>query len=513
MLTLLSPETALWGSMIIPILGLFGIMITGAIPNLRETVMMVTGFVTLLCTLTVFVATGNDVAIEASLVTILPGLDIAFKVERLGAMFALLGSGLWIVNSFYAIGYMRGTNEKHQTRFYMCFAIAIMAVMGVAYAANLLTLFIFYEVLTVSTFPLVAHKRNEAARHGAKIYAGILMGTSIGLFLPAVIWTYYLTGTTDFNLGGILATNVEETGLVVPILLGLFAFGIGKAALMPIHSWLPNAMVAPTPVSAFLHAVAVVKAGVFSVLKVVLYIFGTDFLFSSGAAEIFIWLAAFSILCASAIAMTQDNLKSRLAYSTVSQLGYVTLGAFLATDWGVMGSGMQIVMHAFGKMTLFMCAGAIYVIAHKTNISDMIGLGRRMPVTFVLFFIGAMSIIGLPPMGGSWPKFFLMIGALDADKILLLLVLGVSSVLNVLYLLPVAIKAFYLSRQINDNDKNRGAVHSQTPVVKWTSEMRAMPLSHYYCLAPPMFTAAGCVYFFFNGDALYQYLLPIMGGQ
>ncbi len=501
MFNLLDPQIAVLLAFVLPLVGMLGIWFFGEREyNARELMTLLTGIAVLYCTLTVFMAVQREDILEIKLATILPGLILAFKVERLGAMFALIGSGLWIVNSLYSIGYMRGTKEKNQTRFYMCFAAAITAVIGIAYAANLITLFLFYELLSLSTFPLVTHKGDAKAIRGGTIYLGILLGTSIGLFLPAIVWTYFLANTGDFTLGGILSQ--EQDPLVVAILLGLYAFGIGKAALMPVHPWLPNAMVAPTPVSAFLHAVAVVKAGVFSLLKIVIYIFGIDFLQISGVGEIFMWIAAGSILLASTIAMTKDNLKARLAYSTVSQLSYVTLGAMMATSMGAVGAGMQIATHALGKMTLFMCAGAIYVKAHKTLVSEMSGLGRQMPITFALFFIGAMSIIGLPPLGGSWPKFLLMLGGLDAGHRVLLFVLALSSVLNVIYLLSVPARAFFL-----DENGHDGIGPGDQGKIQW-GNLKEAP---FFCLLPPALTAMGCVILFFMGGMIYDYLLPISG--
>lgn len=502
MFSLLAPETAVVMALIVPLLGMAGIMLADKSPNLREGVTLLTGIVTLFCTLTVFVAAAGGAEPQVDWLEIMPGLSLTFKVERLGAMFGVIASGLWIINSLYSIGYMRGSGTEHQTRFYMSFAMAIMAALGIAYAGNLLTFFLFYEVLTLSTFPLVTHNRNDAARKGGTVYLGILLGTSIGLLLPAIIWTWVQTGTGDFVLGGILASTLDANDGVVGVLLALYAFGIGKAALMPIHPWLPNAMVAPTPVSAFLHAVAVVKAGVFGILKVVLYIFGLDFLKESGAGEIFVWIAAFSILLASMIAMTQDNLKARLAYSTISQLSYITLGAMLATSMGAMGGGMQIAMHALGKMTLFMCAGAIYVKTHKTLISEMSGLGRYMPITFGAFFIGALSIIGLPPLGGSWPKFLLMWGAADAGQQWLIFVLALSSILNVIYLLPIPLRAFYMAKNGKD-----GLGEGPAGEVAWRN-LKEAPL---FCVLPPVLTAFGCVVMFFMAGHLYDYLAPIMG--
>ncbi len=500
---LISPGLALPLTLLIPILGFLAIWALDKSPNLREASTLITAGVLLLLVLIIFTAVGAGQTPGFILLNVIDGLNLELRVEPLGAMFALIASGLWIVNSLYSIGYMRGNGESNQTRFYMSFAIAISSAMGIAYAANLFTLFVFYEILTLSTFPLVTHKGNDAARRGGRIYLGILMGTSIGLLLPAIAWTYAIAGGGDFTVGGILSTKIDETGPLVPILLGLYAFGIGKAALMPAHPWLPNAMVAPTPVSAFLHAVAVVKAGVFSILKIVVYIFGIDLLNTTGASTPFMWLAAISILLSSMIAMNKDNLKARLAYSTVSQLSYVTLGAMLATSMGIMGGAMQIAMHALGKMTLFMCAGAIYVATHKQLISEMRGLGRVMPVTFGVFFVGAMSIIGLPPLGGSWPKFFLMVGAADAGEIAIIIVLMISSIFNVVYLLSIPVQAFLLDTG-DTSAKPKGAGGA---MVEW-GQLKEAPL---WCLIPPILTASGAILLFFTAGWLYDYLAPVAG--
>ena len=380
-------NTAILASMLIPALAALGNIVLRNSPNLRDGMTLTAAVLTFLCVLNILANVGSGTTEPLVLFSVMPGLDLAFNVEPLGLLFALIASGLWIVTHLYGVGYMRGNNEAHHARFFCFFSIAIATTMGIAFAANMFTLFLFYEALTLSTFPLVAHKGTPEARDGARTYLGILIGTSIGLQLVAVIWTWTITGTLDFTKGGILEGHIA--GPMVAVLLALYAFGIGKAALMPFHRWLPAAMVAPTPVSALLHAVAVVKAGVFTMLKVGIYIFGIDFLAETGASEWLMWLAAFSIIAASLVAMTKDNLKARLAYSTVSQLSYITLGMALATSMGVLGGGMHIAMHAMGKITLFMCAGSIYVAVHKTEISQMTGLGRIMPITF-----GACSAAG-----------------------------------------------------------------------------------------------------------------------
>lgn len=424
---------------VIPLLGAVGIALTGKWPNLRESVTLATAvllFGTVLQLLEPVLAGARP---ELVLFEILPGLAIAFKVEPLGMLFGLIASGLWIVNSVYSIGYMRGNDEKHQTRFYVCFALSLASALAIAFAGNLLTLFLFYEVLTLMTYPLVTHAGTDKARAGGRTYLAILMGTSILFLLPAVIYVWHVAGTTDFTAGGILPAGMDSGA--VSVLLALFMFGIGKAALMPFHRWLPAAMVAPTPVSALLHAVAVVKAGVFSVVKVVVYVFGLDQL--AGATDWLVALAGFTIVAASIVALHADNLKRRLAYSTVSQLSYVILAAAILAPLSVIGAALHIAAHALGKITLFFAAGSIYTAAHKTEVSQLDGIGRRMPWTMAAFGIGALSMIGLPPAAGFISKWYLVSGAMSQGAWLALFVVLLSTLLNAAYFLPIVYRAFF----------------------------------------------------------------------
>ncbi len=487
----MSHEMTLLIAPLVPLIGAALVSLTGRSPNLRETISIVTGVVLLLLVAPLAPAVMNGARPEAVVWEVLPGLPIAFALEPLGMLFALVASGLWIVTTLYAIGYMRAHDEPSQTRFFACFAIAIAASVGIAFAANLFTLFIFYEALTLSTYPLVTHSRTNEAMRAGRVYLGILFTTSICFLLLAIIWTWFLTGTLDFTPGGILAGKADP--MTIGILLALFAFGTGKAALMPFHRWLPAAMVAPTPVSALLHAVAVVKAGVFTVMKVVVYIFGLDLLTETGVNEWLIYVASGTIVLASLIAMTKDNLKARLAYSTISQLSYIVLGAALATQASMIGGSMHIAMHAFGKITLFFCAGAIYVATHKKNISDMEGLGRAMPITFAAFFIGSLSVIGLPPLGGMWSKWFLVLGAAEAGRMIPIAVLMVSSLLNVAYLLPIPLRAFF--RAPKGLAPGETLTFSEAPLL---------------CLVPICVTAIGCIVLFFYADSVYR-LLEGMG--
>ena len=464
-----------------PLIGAILVIITGRWPNLREAVSLATGaiLVTEVALLAPAVLAGETPGVLLAIPV--PGVPLALQLEPLGLLFALIASTLWIVTTIYAIGYMRGHGESHQTRFYAFFAIAISATMGVALAQNLFTLFLFYELLTVSTYPLVTHAGTDEARRGGRVYLGILMGTSMGFLLLAVIWTWQLTGTTGFKAGGILAGQASP--LIIGILYALFAFGIGKAALMPFHRWLPAAMVAPTPVSALLHAVAVVKAGVFAILKITVYVFGIDLLADNRASSLILWVAAITIIGASLVALNQDNLKRRLAYSTISQLSYVVLGAVLANAAGITGAAVHIATHAVGKITLFFCAGAILVAAHKTRVSELDGLGRQMPVTMGAFLIASLSIAGLPPMAGLWGKWYLAIGAFDAGYGVLVGILMLSTLLNLAYLLPIPLRAFFANAPQRD------------------THLKEAPLP---CLIGIGLTTTACVVLFFFPGPIYR---------
>ncbi len=439
----MSPENLIITALCLPLAAVLLIALCNRQPNLREAVTLATAGALFVIVLQIYghVSAGGSPSVV--LTTVVPGLDLAFSVEPLGMLFALIASGLWIVNSIYSIGYMRGNNEPRQTQFYMCFAAAIASTLGIAFAENLFTLFIFYEVLTLTTYPLVTHKGNEDAKQGGRTYLMLLLGTSMVLLLPAIIWTWAVTGTLSFSPGGILAGKVD--GGFVGVLLALYVFGIGKAALMPFHGWLPAAMVAPTPVSALLHAVAVVKAGVFSVLKVVVYVFGIDFLRENGSGDWLLYAAGATVLIASVIALRQDNLKKRLAYSTVSQLSYVILATAILVPISAVGAAMHIAAHAVSKITLFFAAGSIYTAAHYTEISQLNGIGRRMPWTMAAFGIGAISMIGVPPTAGFLGKWFMFLGAMETQAWVAVGVIITSTLLNAAYFLPIVVRAFFVA--------------------------------------------------------------------
>ena len=376
---------------------------------------------------------------------ILPGIELAFRVDAFGLLFALGASLLWILVSFYSIGYMRTLKEHAQTRYFACFALALSATVGVAFSANLFTLFLFYEALTLVTYPLVSHKETAEAKAGARKYVIYLLGAAKVLLLAAIILTYNVTKTLDFQQGGIpaLREQMTEHPTLLFMIFTLFLFGFAKNALMPLHSWLPAAMVAPTPVSALLHAVAVVKTGVFSTLRVFLFVFGRDVMREIGADQLALVVASVTILVGSLLALGQDNLKARLAFSTVSQLAYIMLGAALLNSSGVLGGIAHITNHAVSKITLFLCAGSIYASTHKTEISQLSGLAKRMPWTMAAFAIASLSIVGIPPTCGFISKWYLAFGAVQLESFAVLGVLLVSSILSAAYLGPIVYKAYF----------------------------------------------------------------------
>jgi multicomponent Na+:H+ antiporter subunit D len=482
-------EQLILASLLAPAAGAALIALFRRAPNLRDSVTLASSVLLLLFVVLLLphVLAGGRPAL--TLFEVLPGVAVAFEIEPLGMLFALIASGLWVVNSLYSIGYMRANDEQAQTRFYVCFALALSATMGIAMAGNMFTLFLFYEMLTLITYPLVTHHGTEEARRGGRVYLGLLLGTSIMLLLPALVFTWFAAGTTDFEPGGILEGKLSAAALGG--LLALYMFGISKAALMPFHRWLPAAMVAPTPVSALLHAVAVVKAGVFSVVKVIVYVFGIDTLARAGITDWLIGIAGFTIVAASVVALNSDNLKRRLAYSTVSQLSYVVLAAALLVPLSIVGAVLHIAAHALGKITLFFAAGAIYTAAHKTEVSQLDGIGRRMPWTMGAFAIGALSMIGLPPAAGFISKWYMLSGAMAGAHWIVVAVIAGSTLLNAGYFLPVVYRAFLRAPNAGDD------VHGEAPwpvVVALTA------------------TAIGTVVLFFVPDVPLALARQIAGG-
>ena len=441
-------------AVLVSTVGAFFIIATRKNPNFREAWSIFAGVLKLVIVLSMIPAVVYDkTIITYSLFTILPGIEIGFRVDAFGLLFAMGASLLWIATSFYSIGYMRSTNEHSQTRYFACFAVSLSATIGVAFSANLFTMFLFYEILTIITYPLVAHKGTLEAKAGGRKYAIYLLGAAKAFLVAAIILTYNLTGTLEFSKTGIFPAVVQSVNPeLLYIIFVLFFFGFAKSAVMPFHSWLPAAMVAPTPVSALLHAVAVVKTGVFSVLRIIFFVFGADLMMDIGVDVFVITFASFTIITASLLALSRDNLKARLAFSTISQLSYIILGAALLTPSAMVGGIIHITNHAFSKITLFFCAGSIYVSTYKTKVSQLNGIGKKMPWTMAAFAIATLSMIGIPPVSGFITKWYLVIGSLERHNLVVLTVLLVSSFLNAAYFVPILYRAFF--KEENSNSKH-----------------------------------------------------------
>lgn len=438
-------------ALLIPLIATLGVMFKGDNENIREGISSVASILLLLIVASMIPAVLKGKTLFFLMFTILPGVTVALRADAMSMIFAIVASSLWTIAVFYSMGYMRGLKEHAQTRFNACFALAIFGAIGVAFSDNLFTMYLFYEIVSICTYPLVAHHQDEEGYHGARKYIIYLTTTAKAFLLPAMILIYVLTGTLDFAPDistGIFPSDINKT---LVIMLYIFCiFGFAKNGIMPFHHWLPGAMVAPTPVSALLHAVAVVKVGVFCTTRVMLYVFGTQTMHALNLGIPTAYFVSFTILAASVIALSKDNLKARLAYSTVSQLSYIILGVALLTDTGIQGGLIHIVNHAFSKITLFFCAGAIYVASHKKYISEMEGLGKTMPFTFAAFGIASLSMIGAPPVAGFITKWNLLIGSIEAHQMGILLILIASTMLNAAYFAPVTYKAFFGKRPADE---------------------------------------------------------------
>jgi multicomponent Na+:H+ antiporter subunit D len=479
-------------AVLVSALGALLIIASGKRPNLREFWSVAAGVIKLAIVVSMVPVILDGKTIEYTLFHLLPGIDIKFKVDTFSILFALGASFLWILTSFYSIGYMRTLNEHAQTRYFTCFAVALSTTMGVAFSANLFTMFLFYEGLTIITYPLVGHKDTPEAKAGARKYAIYLLGAAKAFLVAAIILTYNLAGTLEFSGGGLFPEAVKAAHpLLLSVIFIMFLFGFAKNAVMPFHGWLPAAMVAPTPVSALLHAVAVVKTGVFTILSVIFFVFGTDLMGNLGVDSFTLVFTSITIVVASAIALSRDNLKARLAFSTISQLSYIVLGAALLTPSGMTGGIIHITNHAFSKITLFFCAGSIYVSTHKTEISQLSGIAKRMPWTMAAFAIATLSMIGVPPVCGFITKWYLVIGAMERNSISVLVVLLASSLLNAAYFGPILYKA-YFENETPDHGHGGDPHHHE--------EVREVP----FVVVPLVLTAIGSIVLGLYPDFIVQ---------
>jgi multicomponent Na+:H+ antiporter subunit D len=408
-----------------------------------------------------------------SRLTLAPGLDLVLHADALSVLFVTLSTVLWFVTTLYAIGYLE--DSPNRSRFFGFFSLCVSATVGLALAGNLFTFVIFFELLTLATYPLVVHRGTPDAVRGARLYLGYTLGGGVALLIGAV-WLQAIAGPVNFVEGGVLYRLPEETHGALRWVFLLLIIGLGvKAALVPLHGWLPRAMVAPAPVSALLHAVAVVKAGAFGIVRVVYDVYGIEF-----AAELGVLLplgiaAAITIVYGSVLALRQDNLKKRLAYSTVSQVSYIALGTAILGPIATIGGLVHLVHQGIMKITLFFTAGNYAETLGIHKISEMNGVGRRMPGTTIAFTIGALGMIGIPPVAGFITKWYLGLGAVDAGMAAWVLpVLVASSLLNAAYFLPILYRAWFKPAPARWPDEHIPARRLET---------------HGALLWPPVFTA------------------------
>ena len=425
---------------LVPFVAVGPIVASRARPNLREGWTLGAAVVTFGLATWAARATLDGTVHRTVLGELVTGIPLSFRVDALGALFALLAGFLWVVTSVYSVGYVRALDEHHQTRYFAAFAASIGATMGVALAANLLTLFVFYELLTLATYPLVTHHGTAAARRAGRKYLAYTLGGGVSI-LAGVVLVYTSAGSVDFVAGGLSGLGSEPLVATVAYALLVVGFGV-KAAVVPLHAWLPDAMVAPTPVSGLLHAVAVVKSGVFGLARVVLFLFGVGTVRSLGLGQPLAVAAAATMLLAGVIALRQDKLKRGLAYSTVSQLSYIVLGVALLSPTAVFGALLHLVAHAFMKITLFLCAGALYVETQIEYISEMGGVWRRVPAVMTAFAVGGAGLVGVPGIAGFVSKWYLVLGALEAEAIPFAAVFLLAGLLKLLFFWPVFLIAY-----------------------------------------------------------------------
>ncbi|WP_423996690.1 cation:proton antiporter [Halorubrum trapanicum] len=435
-------------------------------PNVREGWTLVASLAKFGIVASMLPAVLDGAVFEWSAGAFLPGIgapvEFALRADALGMLFAFLASGLWIITSFYSIGYMRGLDEPNQTRYFAAFAVSLAATMGIAFAGNLVTIFVFYEILSIATYPLVAHDETAEARSAGRKYLAYTMFGGGVLVLAGTALVYLLAGSVDFTAGGIAELANADPGLAM-LAFFLLAVGFGvKAGIMPLHQWLPEAMVAPTPVSGLLHAVAVVKSGAFGVSRVVLDVFGPELVYNLSlpfgftAGLVLSTIGAITLTAASLIALRKDHLKRRLAYSTISQLSYIILGLGLFGWYGLVGALLHIPAHAFMKLTLFFCAGNIHVSTHTDYISQMAGIGKRMPLTMGAFTVASLGMAGIPLLAGFVSKYYMLIGGvrmgMNFTPVAYYLVgaLLLSGVLNIAYFWPVIYTAFFEAEDAHD---------------------------------------------------------------
>lgn len=426
---------------VVPLVTAIAIVAARHRPGLRDRLLQVGAAATFVPLAVMLPSVLDGATPTTTLFEVLPGVELTLRADGMGMVFGLLAGLLWVIASPYAVGYLAGDSASNRTRFEAFYAICLSTAFGVAFAGDLLTFFVFYELLTVSTYPLVTHKGDAAAVAAGRRYLGYLVSGGAAVLLGLAI-VYSQTGELTFTPGGFVGTSMSTVALTASF--GLLAVGFAtKAGVMPLHAWLPAAMVAPTPVSALLHAVAVVKAGVFAFGRLIGFVFGPTVLSGLTAATVLAIFAGATIVVASIVAMRQDHLKRRLAYSTIAHLAYIVLGFALVSETSFEGSLLHMINHGALKITLFFVAGALHVHLHLDHVSELDGVGRKMPIAMTAFALGSLGLAGLPPMGGFLSKSYLVLGAYEGGDLWFAAIMVGAGLLTAGYLFPVVHRAFF----------------------------------------------------------------------
>lgn len=402
----------------------------------------------------------------------LPGADLVLQGDALSLLFVVLSSVLWLATTIYAIGYLE--HSPLRSRFFGYFSLCVSATVGLALAGNLVTFLLFYELLTLATFPLVVHRGTAQSLAAGRKYLAYTLGGGVILMLGVAL-LHSLVQSPLFTPGGYVTAVVSGNEGLLKLAFALMIAGLGvKAALLPLHGWLPQAMVAPAPVSALLHAVAVVKAGAFGIIRLVYDVFGVESMHALQLAQPLMLLAAATILYGSWRALSQQDIKRRLAYSTISQVSYITLGVAMLGPLAAVGGLVHLVHQGVMKITLFFCAGNFAETLGIHKVRQLNGVGRRMPVTAMAFTLGALGMIGIPPTAGFISKWYLGLGAAEVEQNWLILVFALSGLLNAAYFLPLVYRMWFLPQSM-----------------PWPQEQQLSNRfeTHWMLLTPAVFTA------------------------
>mgnify|MGYP001298847963 CR=1 FL=1 len=451
----MSSDLALWCVLAAPIAQALLVALLWRPPGLRDTIHFLFACAGAGWALYLVGAVAAGETARVVLARPLPQVDLAFSAEPLGALIAALILGLGAPHAMHTIGLVRATRERAPARLMALCALATAAAVATALSANLFSFFVAYQALILAVFPLVAHRGDEESRRAAGIFLATLMASSIGLFLPAMVWTYAIAGALDFQPGGVFVGRIDT--ITANVLLTMFVLGLATTAIPPMHRWLAAATAAPYPALASIYALAILPAGGVGVLKIAAFVFGPALSDAAFAARAMMVLAGVGMCMAALLALSKQDLRERLAYSCMAQSLAVVIGALLALPAGLFAATLQVVALSCAAVTLFMAAGTVAAVTGRANAADYRGLGRVMPVTFAGFALAAASMIGMPPFSGAWAKLWLITASAASGLVWAAALVGLAAVLTFAHLGPLAANALAAKAPSGAIDKPDGA--------------------------------------------------------